>query len=244
MNHFILVNDDKDEAYGDIEVEPTDLKQEQDDHPMRRRSTMSAPDEGDMDPWSVLVNEPNPPPIFKSNKIRTSKLHGMELLCHTTCSSSSQRWLTSTSYLSWCCRLFRRFRSPAASQPSSSRCSSWSWSRRFKDLFEDLSRHRSDNEENDRKILVADRATRTFLTKKWRDVKVGDIVKVLENRYFPADIVLLNSSAPKGIAYIETKNLDGETNLKHKNSNKNILDLCPDEGGHHAARGQDHRRPP
>ena len=29
-------------------------------------------------------------------------------------------------------------------------------------------------------------------------------------------MVLINSSAPKGICYVETKNLDGETNLKHK----------------------------
>lgn len=30
--------------------------------------------------------------------------------------------------------------------------------------------------------------------------------------------MLLASSGPKGICYIETKNLDGETNLKHKNA--------------------------
>jgi hypothetical protein len=36
----------------------------------------------------------------------------------------------------------------------------------------------------------------------------------------------LNSSAPKGICYIETKNLDGETNLKHKSSNKEIMHHC------------------
>jgi len=31
-------------------------------------------------------------------------------------------------------------------------------------------------------------------------------------------MILLSSSSPKGICYIETKNLDGETNLKHKQS--------------------------
>jgi magnesium-transporting ATPase (P-type) len=36
-------------------------------------------------------------------------------------------------------------------------------------------------------------------------------------------LVLLNSSGPKGICYIETKNLDGETNLKHKVANKEVM---------------------
>ena len=45
----------------------------------------------------------------------------------------------------------------------------------------------------------------------------------------PADIMILNSSAPKGICYVETKNLDGETNLKHKLSKKEILEYFQDE---------------
>jgi len=34
---------------------------------------------------------------------------------------------------------------------------------------------------------------------------------------------------PKGICYVETKNLDGETNLKHKQVNKDILKIAGDE---------------
>jgi len=55
------------------------------------------------------------------------------------------------------------------------------------------------------------------------------IVKVLDNQFFPADLVLLNSSGRKGICYIETKNLDGETNLKQKVANKDIMSLCKTE---------------
>lgn len=33
---------------------------------------------------------------------------------------------------------------------------------------------------------------------------------------FPADLVLLSSGHPEGVCYIETMNLDGETNLKLK----------------------------
>jgi P-type E1-E2 ATPase len=50
----------------------------------------------------------------------------------------------------------------------------------------------------------------------WKEIKVGHVVKIFKNEYFPADLVLMNSSGAKGICYIETKNLDGETNLKHK----------------------------
>ena len=35
--------------------------------------------------------------------------------------------------------------------------------------------------------------------------------------FFPADILKLQSSDPKGNCNIETKNFDGETNLKMKN---------------------------
>lgn len=37
-------------------------------------------------------------------------------------------------------------------------------------------------------------------------------------------MILLDSSAPNGIAYIETKNLDGETNLKHKQGQKELIE--------------------
>jgi Cation transport ATPase len=38
----------------------------------------------------------------------------------------------------------------------------------------------------------------------------------------PCDILLLNTGLPKGVCYVETKNLDGETNLKIKNAHKDI----------------------
>ena len=55
-----------------------------------------------------------------------------------------------------------------------------------------------------------------MVDKRWMQVKVGDIVRVEENQYFPCDLLLITSSVSKGVCYVETKNLDGETNLKHK----------------------------
>jgi phospholipid-transporting ATPase len=95
-----------------------------------------------------------------------------------------------------------------------------------KDLFEDIKRHRADDQENNRKTLVLNLKTGKFESKQWKEIRVGDIVKCLNNEFFPADLVILNSSGRKGICYIETKNLDGETNLKHKLANKDIMPIC------------------
>jgi phospholipid-transporting ATPase len=63
---------------------------------------------------------------------------------------------------------------------------------------------------------------------KAKDIKVGCFVKVLQDEYFPCDLILLNSSLPKGIAYIETKGLDGETNLKAKQASSETVKLADD----------------
>lgn len=52
----------------------------------------------------------------------------------------------------------------------------------------------------------------------WKSVNVGDFVKIFNNENIPADVILVGSSEPFGNAYVETSNIDGETNLKLKNS--------------------------
>lgn len=43
---------------------------------------------------------------------------------------------------------------------------------------------------------------------------VGDLLKLTENEFIPADVLCLKSSNPMGLAFVNTMNLDGEINLK------------------------------
>ena len=54
----------------------------------------------------------------------------------------------------------------------------------------------------------------------WKNITVGDIIRVHNNDEIPADIILLSTSDSDGACYVETKNLDGETNLKVRQSLK------------------------
>ncbi|KAK0729767.1 hypothetical protein B0H67DRAFT_477359 [Lasiosphaeris hirsuta] len=48
----------------------------------------------------------------------------------------------------------------------------------------------------------------------WKNLVVGDFVRIYNDDELPADIIILATSDPDGSCYVETKNLDGETNLK------------------------------
>jgi phospholipid-transporting ATPase len=94
----------------------------------------------------------------------------------------------------------------------------------LKDAFEDYKRNKSDNEENFKATKVYRNKTGNFEDVVWKDLKPGHLVRVAEDEAIPADLVLVKSSDPKGSLYIETKNLDGETNLKNKYLHKDILE--------------------
>ncbi|KAH3674993.1 hypothetical protein WICPIJ_009379 [Wickerhamomyces pijperi] len=53
---------------------------------------------------------------------------------------------------------------------------------------------------------------------KWKNIKIGDIVRLQQDEPVPADIIILTSDGQnENEVYVETMDLDGETNLKAKN---------------------------
>ncbi|KAK9131235.1 hypothetical protein Sjap_011722 [Stephania japonica] len=93
-----------------------------------------------------------------------------------------------------------------------------------KEALEDWRRFMQDMEVNSRKVSVHN-GDGVFTYKPWQRLRVGDVVKVEKNQFFPADMLLLSSSYEDGICYVETMNLDGETNLKVKRSLEVTLPL-------------------
>jgi phospholipid-transporting ATPase len=77
---------------------------------------------------------------------------------------------------------------------------------------EDYMRWKADREFNSTPTSI-------YIAGKWcdmtfKDVQVGDLVKVTKDSFFPCDLIVLASSEPNGVAKIETSSLDGEKNLK------------------------------
>lgn len=54
----------------------------------------------------------------------------------------------------------------------------------------------------------------SFKRDYWKNVRVGDFVRIYNDEEIPADVIILSTSDADGACYVETKNLDGETNLK------------------------------
>ncbi|KAJ4978384.1 hypothetical protein NE237_009164 [Protea cynaroides] len=99
----------------------------------------------------------------------------------------------------------------------------------IKDAYEDWRRHRSDRIENGRLASVL--VNGQFQPKKWKDIRVGEILKIFSNGTLPCDMVLLSTSDPTGVSYIQTLNLDGESNLKTRYAKQETLSKMLEKEG-------------
>lgn len=99
----------------------------------------------------------------------------------------------------------------------------------FKELGEDLQRGKSDNFENSRavKVVTFDEGGNIVIEEKQsKYVCPGDIVKLEGTMPSPVDLLLIMTSihADGNKCYIETANIDGETNLKVREAPPALMD--------------------
>ncbi|XP_039014026.1 phospholipid-transporting ATPase 3-like [Hibiscus syriacus] len=98
----------------------------------------------------------------------------------------------------------------------------------IKEAFEDWQRLQNDKAINNTPVDVLQ--VQGWETLQWKKLQVGDIIRVKQDEFFPADILLLASTNSDGVCYIETANLDGETNLKIRKALEKTWDyFTPDK---------------
>ena len=105
-----------------------------------------------------------------------------------------------------------------------------------KEGLEDWARARSDKDENTRMVTIvtfADDNTAVETKKESRLVQSGDIVKLVGTMPVPVDMVLILTSmyGDGNQCYVETSNIDGETNLKLKEAPPLLKSLVMAGGG-------------
>ena len=85
----------------------------------------------------------------------------------------------------------------------------------FKDLAEDVSRHRLDSIENNFNTIILQGSN--HIKSNWSDIYPGHIIKITKDEEVPADCIFLYSSnIQKEMCQIETKEIDFQTNLVSK----------------------------
>ena len=84
----------------------------------------------------------------------------------------------------------------------------------IKELIEDYNRYKQDKVSNARMVMRLNCEGWTYV--KCSTPRPGEIVKILKEEEFSSDCLIISLSNTNGYCYIDTKNLDSETNLKEK----------------------------
>ena len=180
------------------------------------QSEVSLADEKANEPKrNFVVNAPNEECKFVSNAICTSKYTVWDFLpknLFTQFTKMANLYFIVMGFL----QLYKPISQPGAWITTFMSVVFISGVSAVKDALEDSKRHASDAEENNRVCSALPFGSEKTEETISSDIKVGMLVRVKEDEFFPCDMYMLNSSLKKGLCFIETKNLDGETNLKHK----------------------------
>lgn len=97
----------------------------------------------------------------------------------------------------------------------------------LKEGIEDYYRYIQDRQSNNRSVSK-------LIKRQWVEVpcwtlRPGDVVRIKKEEEFSADVLIIKSTNDTGYCYIDTKNLDGETNLKEKCSLEDFKKIEEDD---------------
>lgn len=94
-----------------------------------------------------------------------------------------------------------------------------------RELYEDWKRLKADHEMNNKlaEVLEEDGAKTSV---RWADIRCGQIVRIVNGESVPADMIVLATSLPDNMCYVETSSIDGETNLKIRQARHETADFA------------------
>jgi phospholipid-transporting ATPase len=95
--------------------------------------------------------------------------------------------------------------------------------------MEDLARYKYDKAMNEEQVTVYKDGQ--FVEIPSGELSIGEVIIITEDKAFPADVILLDSSLSEGLAYIETGTLDGEKTLKSKYAHRETAGWLNSTGG-------------
>ncbi|EGG19357.1 P-type ATPase [Cavenderia fasciculata] len=97
----------------------------------------------------------------------------------------------------------------------------------IKEGYDDFNRYKRDKLANERQFWVLRNNARVQIQSQ--HISVGDIICLQNNDEIPCDMVVLATSDPEGTCYVQTANLDGETDLKTRLAPKETMGMSEQE---------------